>query len=165
MTFKYTFKTMMAMTLKSMYDSWIGKIPWRRKWQPSPVFLPGESHGQTSLVTEQSDVTEHIHKITFIYPAISTYMHAQSCQTLCDSMDCSPPGSSVPGIFQAKILDWVAIPFSRGSSQPRGQTQVSCAAGWFFLMFEPPGKPLSFNMTSILCMEYFFPSHLTTVHS
>ena len=43
----------------------------------------------------------------------------QSCPTLCDPMDCSLPGSSVPGIFQARILEWVALPFSRGSSQPR----------------------------------------------
>ena len=44
---------------------------------------------------------------------------AQSCLTLCDPMDCSPPGSSVHGILQARILEWVAISFSRGSSQPR----------------------------------------------
>ena len=45
---------------------------------------------------------------------------AQSCLTLCDPIDCSPPGSSVRGILQARILEWVAIPFSRGSSQARG---------------------------------------------
>ena len=50
----------------------------------------------------------------------------QSCQTLCDPMDCSPPGSSVPGILQARILEWVAMPSSRGSSQPRDWTHVSC---------------------------------------
>ena len=44
---------------------------------------------------------------------------AQSCLTLCDPMDGSPPGSSVHGILQARILEWVAIPFSRGSSWPR----------------------------------------------
>ena len=44
---------------------------------------------------------------------------AQSCPTLCDPMDCSPPGSSVHGILQPRILEWVDIPFSRGSSQPR----------------------------------------------
>ena len=48
---------------------------------------------------------------------------------LCDPMDCSPPGSSVPGVFLARLLEWVAIPFSRGSSQPRDQTQVSCIPG------------------------------------
>jgi len=44
-------------------------------------------------------------------------------------MDCSPPGSSIHGTFQARILEWAAISFSRGSSQPRDQTQVSCTAG------------------------------------
>ena len=44
---------------------------------------------------------------------------AQSCPTLWDPMDCSPPGSSVHGIFQARILEWVAIPYFRGLSQPR----------------------------------------------
>ena len=46
----------------------------------------------------------------------------QSCLTLCDPMDCNPPGSSVHGILRARILEWVAIPFSRGSSRPRDQT-------------------------------------------
>ena len=57
---------------------------------------------------------------------------SQSCRTLCDPMDCSPPGSSVHGILQARVLEWVAIPFSKGSSQPSNQTQVSCIAGGFF---------------------------------
>ena len=48
---------------------------------------------------------------------------AQSCPTLCNPMDYSPPGSSVHGILQARILEWVVIPFSRGSFQPRNQTQ------------------------------------------
>jgi len=50
---------------------------------------------------------------------------AQSCPTLCDPMDCSPPGTSVNGIFQAKVLEWVAISFSRGSAWPWDWTQVS----------------------------------------
>ena len=57
------------------------------------------------------------------------------CLTLCNPMDCSPPGSSVNGIFQAKILEWVAISFSRGSSRPRNQTQVSCIAGRRFTIW------------------------------
>ena len=48
---------------------------------------------------------------------------------LCDPVDCSPPGSSVHGILQARILEWVAISFSRGSSRPRDQTQISRIAG------------------------------------
>ena len=54
---------------------------------------------------------------------------AQSCPTLCDPVDCGPPGSSVHGILQARILEWVAISFSRGSSQLRDWTQVSRIAG------------------------------------
>ena len=57
---------------------------------------------------------------------------AQLCPTLCDLVDCSPPGSSLHGILQARILGWVAFPFSRGSSQPRDWTQVSHIAGGFF---------------------------------
>ena len=59
----------------------------------------------------------------------------QPCLTLCDPMDCSPPGSSVHEILQARILEWVAMPFSRGSSQPRDQTQVSCITGGFFTVW------------------------------
>ena len=65
---------------------------------------------------------------------------ALSCPTLCNSMDYRLPGSSVHGISQARILEWVAILFSRGSSQPRDQTHISCMAGRFFAT-EPPGKP------------------------
>ena len=54
------------------------------------------------------------------------------CPTLCDPVDCSPPGSSVHGILQARILEWVAISFSRGSSQPRDRIQVSHIAGRHF---------------------------------
>ena len=57
---------------------------------------------------------------------------AQSCLTLWDLMDCNPPGSSVHGILQARIGEWVAIAFSRGSSPPRDQTWVSCILGRFF---------------------------------
>ena len=56
----------------------------------------------------------------------------QSCPTLCKPVDCSLPGSSVHGILQARILEWVAIPFFRRSSQPRDRTQVSYIADGFF---------------------------------
>ena len=60
---------------------------------------------------------------------------AQSCPTLCDSMDCSLPGSSVHGIFQARVLEWIAIAFSRGSSWPRDRTRVSRIAGRRFTVW------------------------------
>ena len=60
---------------------------------------------------------------------------AQSCPTLCDPVDCSLQGSSVHGIFQARVLEWVAISFSRGSSWPRDRTQVSRIAGRCFTVW------------------------------
>ena len=54
----------------------------------------------------------------------------QSCPTLCDPMDCSLSGSSTHGVFQARVLEWIAISFSRGSSRPRNQTRVSHIAGF-----------------------------------
>ena len=60
---------------------------------------------------------------------------AQSCLTLCNLMDCSLPGSSVHGILQARIVEWVAMPSSRGSSQHRGWTWISRTAGRFFTIW------------------------------
>ena len=65
---------------------------------------------------------------------------SQLCLTLCNLMDCSQPGSSVLGILQARILEWVVIPFSRRSSQPRDQIQVSTLQV-DCLSSETPGKP------------------------
>ena len=59
----------------------------------------------------------------------------QSCLTLCNPMDCRLPDSSVHGIFQARVLEWVAISFSRGSSRPRDWTWVSCIAGRCFTIW------------------------------
>ena len=64
---------------------------------------------------------------------------AQSCLTLCDPMDCS-----IHGILQTRILEWAAVPFSRGSSQPRYQTQVSCIAGGFFTSWATREAPQFF---------------------
>ena len=85
---------------------------------------------------------------------------AQFCLTLCDPMDCSPPGSSLHGILQARILEWVAISFSRGSSQPRDWTCVSCIAGRFFTIWVT-GETLihnmklhiKYNLMHYLCMK------------
>ena len=59
----------------------------------------------------------------------------QSCLTLCDPMDYSPPGSSVHGVLQVRILRWAAIPFSKGSSWPKDGTWVSCIAGGLFTIW------------------------------
>ena len=70
----------------------------------------------------------------------------QSWPTLCNSVDCSPPGSSVHGILQVRILEWVAIPFSRGSSHPRDQTQVPCIAGRFLTIWANKKALQNFHM-------------------
>ena len=85
-----------------------------------------------------------------------TWVHAcsaaKSCSTLCDPMDCSPPGSSVHGIFQARILDWLAISSSKGSPLPRDWTSpVAPALAGRFFTTEPPGKPSSTD-TRCLCL-------------
>ena len=98
----------------------------------------------------EKNLKTNIYIYIYTYIHIYTYMAAclparslQSCLTLCDPMDCSPPGSSVHGILQARILEWVAISSSRGhgSSQPKEWTPISCTAGRFFTT-EPLGKPI-----------------------
>ena len=68
------------------------------------------------------------------------YSIAQLCLTLCNPMDCSPPGSSIHGILQVRILEWVTIRFSRGSFWRRCWTCISCIPGRVFTA-EPQGKP------------------------
>ena len=68
----------------------------------------------------------------YISPGQVKTLVTQSCPILCNPMDCSPPGSSVHEIVQARLPEWVAIPFSRGSSWSRDQTQVSHSAGRFY---------------------------------
>ena len=77
---------------------------------------------------------------------------ALSCPTLCNPMDCSLSGSSVHGILQAGILDWVAIPFSRGSSRLRDWTLVSRIAGRFFTSWATREV---FNLLSFSCVPLF----------
>ena len=75
---------------------------------------------------------------------------AQWYLTLCDTMGCT-----VHGILQARIMEWVAVPFSRGSSQPRDQTQVSRIAGRFFTS-EPQGKPKNTGVGSLTLLQQIF---------
>ena len=107
------------------------KLPWRSSSH--------RSAGPSSKSPETINAGEGVEKREFFYTVsgnINFCNHygeqydidievAQSCPTLCYPMGCSLPGSSVHGIFQARVLEWVAISFSRGSSQPRDQTQGS----------------------------------------
>ena len=88
---------------------------------------------------------------------------AQSCPTLCDPTDYSPPGSTVHGILQARILEWVAISFSRGSSRPRDRTQVSRIAGRPFNLWatrEAQACSLPSCKYSVLLSNQIIPSCL-----
>ena len=78
---------------------------------------------------------QHIHIYIYLYIYTCAWQLLQSCLTFWDPMDCSPPGSSVYGIFQAKLVEWVAMPSSRASFWPRDWiciSCVSCVAGGFF---------------------------------
>ena len=103
------------------FSPWVRKIPWRRKWQPTPVFLPGKSHGQRSLVDykriattrSQKSWTQLSNKTTATAAAAAAAAKLlQSCPTLCNPIGSSPPGSAIPGILQARTLEWVAVSFS-----------------------------------------------------
>ena len=85
------------------------------------------------------------YRIHWWFLPVSMDMFVQSCPTLCDPMDYSLPGSSVYGIFQARILEWVAISLSRGSSQSRDWTQVSCTAGRLYHLSHQ-GSPRLFTL-------------------
>ena len=86
------------------------------------------------------------------------------------ALDCSRPDSSVHGILQAGVLEWVAVSSSRGSSRPRGGTHISCTAGGLFTT-EPPGKPRCSANSSFACLElsvlfgFFFLPILTCSQS
>ena len=164
---------------------------WRRKWQPTPVFLPGESRDgeawwaaisgvaqsrtrlkrlSSSSSNSQSRVyvqKRQLNSKRYVHPNcqsstiynsqdkkqpkcqstddwvknmwvkwnIMFVLVAQLCLTLCNPVDCSPPGSPVHGILQGRIPEWVAIPFPRGSSQSRDWTFGFCIVGRFFTIW------------------------------
>ena len=118
-------------------NSCIGKIRWRRKWQPTPVFLPRESYGQRSLAgyspqgctkSDATEATQHTHILYYVrhermsqglWPRSQCVLSRSVMPDSCGPRDCGPKGSSVHGSFQARISEWVTISYSRASSQPR----------------------------------------------
>ena len=100
---------------------------------PLPILKPAWTSG-SSWFTYYCSLAWRILSITLLAWEREREV-AQSCPTLCDPVDCSPAGSLVYGIFQAWILEWVAISFSRGSSRPRDWTQVSRIVGRRFTVW------------------------------
>ena len=82
--------------------------------------------------------------------------------TLCDPMDCSLSGFSVHGIFQARVLEWIAISFSRGSSRPRNRTWVSHITGRRFYHLSRQGGPLKKKKKAYKVKMYFKPYDKST---
>ena len=91
-----------------------------------------------------------------IIPLWAGCLAAQTCPTLCNPMDCSLSGSSIHGILQAGILEWVAIPFSRGSSQPRDQTWISFITGRFFTIWATREAQFSWILSPKKCSIILF---------
>ena len=102
-------------------------MPWfcLKHWIPSHI---NEGQTERDISTFFADARTNVCVCVCV-------LFAQLCPSLCEPMDCRLLGSSAHGILQARILEWVAIPFSRGSSQPRDQTQVSCIEGRFFTVW------------------------------
>ena len=118
------------------------------RWQPTRLLCPWDSPGkntgvgclfllQCMKVKSESEVT-------------------QSCPTLSDPMDCSLPGSSFHGIFQARVLEWVATAFSRGSSQPRDWTHISCIGRWVLYHWATREASVQINSFQIIINLDFF---------
>ena len=119
-----------------------------------PVFIV---HAYVTIIERRTWDSVEVFPLPFLLPL---------CQTLCNSMNCSPPGSSVPGILQARLLEWVAVPFSRRSSWHRDWTQVSWITGRFFTFLSHQRSPFSFWDTAkwfnyvcvyIYIYIFFFP--------
>ena len=117
------------------------------------------SIGQYSFLRTGEELPSAWPKVLYFYMCVCVCVcvcvYAQSlqlCLTLCNPRDCSPPGSSVHGILQARILEWVAISSSRGSSPLRNRTCISCTAGQFFTVW--PIREAEGPYTSAL--KYYF---------
>ena len=142
-----------------MWETWVGCQGWEHPLEKGmathssvPAWRP---HGQRSLEgyspwgCKESDTTEqlsprpsthtrlnHLAIQKILHNIINKILHAkslQSCLTLCDPRDCNPPGSSVHEIIQARILEWIVISSSGGSSRPRDQTLISCVSCVLYL--------------------------------
>ena len=100
---------------------------WAHIWMDTELLMIWSSHTNSGLSTSRSLHIRENQVSGFVVALV-----AKLCPTLCHPMNCSTPGSSVHGILQARILEWVAVPFSKGSSQPRNWTGVSCIASRFF---------------------------------
>ena len=121
---------------KNYKETWKIKFGQQASWLIRSiryVIFFKDTHTHKTVQTQQTNITSK-----------SACSFIQLGPTLCDPMDCSPPGSSVHGILQARTLEWVAFPFSHGSSRPRDRTPAEPYKTQLYL------QPLLSNFTSLL---------------
>ena len=133
-----------------------------REWLPTPISHTGNCVDRGAWLATAHGFTKNRTRIIVLYfNFCGAWRYAvlcllgQSSPTLCDPMNCSPPCSYALGILQARILEWVAMPSSRGSSQSREQTQVSHTAGGFFTIWAT-GKPMDTGVSSLSLLQGIF---------
>ena len=136
---------------------WPFATPWTVAHQaPSSMEFPRQEYWSWLPFPSPRDLPDlRIQPMSLVSPAVADgfftswatrVVHAKSLHSsldLCNPVDCSMPGSSVHRILQARILEWVAMPSSRGSSRPRDRTHISCIScigRWVFLPLVPPGR-------------------------
>jgi len=128
-------------------------LAWRIPWTEEPGGLQSWGHRESD--TFEWLITSVIY--LSIHPSSGgMVLVTQSCLTPCDHMDCSPLGSSDLGILQARILDWVAIHFSRESSQPRDRTQVSHIGRQILFHLSHQGSPSIIYYLSIIYLFIYY---------
>ena len=135
----------------STWWTWVWASSGSWWWTGKPTML--QSMGRRELdVTAQLNWTDVLLEIVILNYNNSVLV-AQSHLILCDSMDCSPPGSSVHGILQARILEWGAIHFSMGSFSTRDWTQVSCFADNFLPLIHKVNNNSPIPFTDSNCVN------------
>ena len=143
-------------------------IRWPKYWSFS--FSNSTYNEYSVLISFRIDLFDHLAVQGTLKSLLKKWSEvAQSCPTLCDPMDCSLPGSSIPGILQAGILEWVAIFFSRRSSQPRDQTWVSRIAGrrftiWATREVQESSTVSQFIVIKLLAFSLLCGQSLTSTH-
>ena len=112
--------------------------------------LPGPELVLVKVQIGVRDLSREAEKNASVWYFVHVCSVTKSCPSLCQPMDCSPPGSFVHGILQARILEWVAISFSRGYSWPRDQTWVSCIGMWVLYRWATREAHVLFYLWKIL---------------
>ena len=128
--------------------------------------MPPSHPAPTHNIIPREELAQSSYKVWKIYNLPVYVLVAQSCLIPCDHMDCNSPSSSIHGIIQARILEWVTMSISRGSSQPKDWIQVSLIAGGFFTIWgtkEVCNQAACAEILSLTSDSYVTPDSLTSL--